>query len=96
MEPYIIFGSFSAKEGKSEELLEILLSGHDMNEFPGCREYRVFMDAEDSNKLWIFETWDSYEAHQASLLDDVIRGQIEKAMPLIASFGEHHTLLEAN
>jgi quinol monooxygenase YgiN len=93
MNPYILFGAFVAQEGKADELLAILKSGHDMNSFPGCQEYRVFMDSADNNKLWIFESWDSAEAHKESLNDPIIKEQIVKAMPLIASFAEHFTLL---
>lgn len=94
MKPFIIFGAFVAHPGKEEELLAILKSGHDMNTFPGCREYRIFQDVSLKEKLWIFETWDSEEAHKASLSDPVIQGQIAQAMPLIASFAEHVQLLE--
>lgn len=95
MSPYIIFGSFIAHEGKSEELLGLLKSGHDMNNFPGCKEYRVYRDHENKEKLWIFEIWESDSLHKASLNDPVIKSQIGKAMPLIANFSEHFTLLEA-
>lgn len=94
MTPYIIFGSFVAHQDKVDELLAVLKGGHDMSDFPGCREYRVFRDADNKDKLWIFEVWDSPEAHKNSLNDPIIKGQIEKAMPLIASFGDHFTLLD--
>jgi len=94
MKPYTVFGSFTAHEGKVDELINILTSGHDMNCFPGCREYRLFKDSENQDKLWIFEAWDNPEAHKESLNDEIIKTQIEKAMPLIESFGENITLVE--
>jgi quinol monooxygenase YgiN len=79
---------------KAMSCSRILTSGHDMSTFPGCKEYRVFRDSEQTEKLWIFEVWENAHVHKKSLEDPVIKSQIEQAMPLIASFAEHHTLLQ--
>ncbi len=94
MQPYILFGAFVARKGKENELLTILNGGHDMNNFPGCQEYRVYQDATQKEMLWIFEVWDTVDAHKKSLEDPVIKNQISQAMPLIESFPHHFTLLK--
>lgn len=67
------FSSFVARPGKCDEPYTIITSGHDMSTFPGCRKNRVFGDSEDAYMLWIFETWDSKEVHEALVADPVIK-----------------------
>lgn len=87
---YGLIGSFKAAPGKRDELVAILLGAVDA--MPGCRSYVVATDPSDADGIWITEVWESAETHQASLGLPVIKAAIAKAMPLIASFGEHREI----
>lgn len=84
---YGLIGSFKAAAGRRSELAAILLG--DVGAMPGCHSYVVAEDPQDADTLWITEVWDSPQAHQASLALPAVKAAIERAMPLIAGFGEH-------
>jgi len=84
---YGLIGSFKAAKGKRADLIELLLT--DVGEMPGCYSYVVAEDPKDEDTIWITEVWESAEAHKASLNIPAVKCAIEKAMPMIASFGEH-------
>lgn len=84
---YGLIGSFNAQPGKRDELVALMTGS--VGEMPGCRSYVVGIDAKDPDKLWVTEVWDSADAHKASLQIPAVAETINKAMPLIASFGEH-------
>lgn len=80
-------GSFKAAPGKRRELVAILLIN--TGEMPGCKSYVVAEDPGDAETIWVTEVWDGPESHKASLQLPGVKAAIAKAMPLIASFGEH-------
>ena len=82
-----LIGSFSAHPGKRDELIGLMTAS--VGDMPGCRSYVVAKDPEDADKIWITEVWDSAEQHKASLTIPLVAETIKKAMPLIASFGQH-------
>lgn len=84
---YGLIGSFSAQPGQRDALISILLEG--VGELPGCLSYVVARDPKDENLIWITEVWDSAESHKASLDLPAVKDAIARAMPLIASFGQH-------
>ena len=84
---YGLIGSFKAASGKRSELAGILLAS--VGAMPGCRSYVVAEDPTDRDVLWITEVWDTPDAHKASLHLPEVKAAIAKAMPIIASFGEH-------
>lgn len=92
MKTFVMFGAFLAHEGKDEELLAVLME-HSMDAFPGCLVYRVFRDPDQKEMIWIFEEWESEEAHKNSLTVPSIREAIERAMPLIACFPHQYRLI---
>ena len=55
---------------------------------PGCRSYIVGRDLTDAEGIWVTEVWDSKDLHAASLQIPAVRAVIQRAMPLIAGFGE--------
>jgi quinol monooxygenase YgiN len=83
---YGIIGRMKAITGQREALLGILLGS--TQQMPGCKSYVIALDPTDADALWITEVWDNQESHRASLSLPQVRGAIEKAKPLIASFGE--------
>ncbi len=84
---YGLIGKFNATSGRRDELVAILLESIDG--MPGCLSYVVAADPGDADAVWITEVWDSKSSHEASLSLPAVKAAIGKAMPLIASFGEH-------
>jgi quinol monooxygenase YgiN len=80
-----LIGKIVAVPGKRDELVAILLEGS--GEMPGCLSYVVAHDAADADSIWITEAWTSQEHHRASLALPAVKQAIERAKPLIASFG---------
>ncbi|WP_196257750.1 putative quinol monooxygenase [Pelagibacterium limicola] len=87
---YGLIGRMIAAEGKRDELIGILLEHQDG--MPGCVSYVVAKDPLDVNAIWITEVWDSQDSHKGSLSLPSVRQAIEKAMPLIAAFDQHHEI----
>lgn len=83
---YGLINRFVAVPGKRDELASCMLS--ELGVLPGCRSFVVARDPKDPDALWITEVWDSEAAWQASLEMPGVKASIDKAMPLMASFGE--------
>lgn len=85
---YGLFGKFVAVPGKQGELAAILenaallLKGNS-----ACVQYLIGFTSEPST-LFVFETWTSKEAHDASLQQEEVQACIKQAMPLILSAPE--------
>jgi quinol monooxygenase YgiN len=80
-----LIGKIVAVAGKRDELAAILLEGS--GEMPGCLSYVVAHDASDADSIWVTEVWATQEHHRASLSLPAVKQAIERAKPLIASFG---------
>ena len=83
---YGLIGKITAKAGKREELIKILLEG--TTDMPGCLSYIISKDSKDDNALWVTEVWDSKESHKSSLSLPSVQEAISQGRPLIAEFGE--------
>lgn len=78
-------GKLTAKEGKREQLIGILLRASTRSSnLRGCRAYLVFEDIADENSVVVFEIWDNQDAHASSLGDADVRALIAEAMPILA------------
>jgi quinol monooxygenase YgiN len=84
---YGLIGSFSAHPGKRDELIGLMTAS--VSAMPGCLSYVVAKDPKDADLIWITEVWGSAESHKASLGLPQVAETIQKAMPLIAGFGQH-------
>lgn len=84
---YGLIGSFKAVSGRRSELVALLLG--DVGIMPGCKSYVVAEDPVDPDMIWVTEVWVDAAAHKASLELPAVKSAIAKAMPIIASFGEH-------
>jgi quinol monooxygenase YgiN len=77
-------GKLQAQPGKRAVLVDILLRAAQLvSTMRGCRSYIVLEDLKDESCVWVFETWDDKEAHDASLQDEQVRSLIAEAMPLV-------------
>ena len=84
MTKYLLQGKLNAKEGKANELANILLkASHLVAKAQGCHLYVISRKDETPNTVFITEIWDSKEDHDNSLKDENVRNLIVKAMPLL-------------
>ena len=83
---YGLIGKITAKAGKRDQLIKILLEG--TTDMPGCLSYIISKDSKDDNAIWVTEVWDSKESHKASLSLPSVKEAITRGRPLIAEFGE--------
>ncbi|MEZ5428037.1 MAG: putative quinol monooxygenase [Pyrinomonadaceae bacterium] len=81
---YGLFGTITAKEGKAEELLAILLdASKKMTKVEGCHLYVVSRDPKNKNVISVYEVWDSKDDHDNSLNIEEVRRLIAKALPMV-------------
>lgn len=77
-------GKLKAVAGQREALIAALSAGSAA--MPGNISYVIARDAEDADGIWIWESWDSAESHQASLALPQVKQAISIGRPLIAGF----------
>ena len=81
---YGLFGTLTAKVGKGDELLAILLEASQLvSKAKGCQIYAVAKEIENQDTIKVFEVWDTQEDHDLSLQDEDVRALIGKAIPLL-------------
>lgn len=81
---YGLSGSFTAVDGKGDELASILEDAASlMKDAKGCLVYIVGQQSDDKDIVHVFEVWDSKQDHDDSLSIDGVRELIGKAMPII-------------
>ncbi|MDZ7694814.1 MAG: antibiotic biosynthesis monooxygenase [Balneolaceae bacterium] len=81
---YGLSGKFRAKEGKSDQLVAILLkAAESVSNAAGCLLYIVCQDSSDEQIIWVNEVWETKEDHDNSLHFEGIQELISQALPLI-------------
>src|SRR5262245_25798986 len=83
---YGLISRITARAGKRDELVEVLISG--AKDMPGCLNYVVAQDNADADAIWVTEVWVNQASHQASLKLPVVENAIAKGRPLIAGVGD--------
>jgi quinol monooxygenase YgiN len=83
---YGLIGKITAKNGKRDQLIKILLEGTE--NMPGCLNYIVSKDMTNENSIWVTEVWESQDSHKNSLTLPSVQEAIKKGMPLIEEFDE--------
>jgi quinol monooxygenase YgiN len=83
---YGLIGKITARTGKRDELVEVLLAG--AKDMPGCLNYVIAQDNSDADAIWVTEVWVSQASHQSSLKLPAVENAIAKGRPLIAWFGD--------
>lgn len=73
------------KPGKRDEVVAILLCGHDGLKQVGCLEYTVGVDLTDAVTIWTSEVWESERAHRESLDLPETKAAIARAMPMLTA-----------
>jgi quinol monooxygenase YgiN len=80
---YGYIGSMRTQPGKRDEVLTLLLQGIDAPP-AGCLSYVVAACADDEDRIWVTEVWESAEHHAASLQQPETRAVIAAAMPMLS------------
>lgn len=78
------YGKTTAKQGKGDELGQVLIEAADLNEtVEGCLQYDVYQSAFDPETIWVTELWADQAAIDRSLADPRVKELIDRARPLI-------------
>jgi quinol monooxygenase YgiN len=85
---YGLQGTMTAKPGRRDELIGLLLESTHGEPMPGCRLYVVSEVPAEPDAVAITEVWDDRAAHDASLTLERVRSVIGRARPLIAGMGD--------
>lgn len=78
-------GTMRVKPGHRDTVVATLTSGQYGLKAAGCHVYAVGTSdsADDKDLVWVYEVWDSKDAHQASLALPEVREAITATMPLL-------------
>jgi quinol monooxygenase YgiN len=77
-------GHLGARPGKRDELVALLTRPSTELAALGCLRYDVGVSADEPDRVYVAELWESAEAHQASLTHPSVRAAIAEAMPLLS------------
>ncbi|SNV32142.1 Antibiotic biosynthesis monooxygenase [Chryseobacterium taklimakanense] len=81
---YLLQGKLTAKDGKRDELAEILKDASKLiSNAEGSKFYIVGKCEEDKNDVYVTELWNTKEDHDNSLNYPGVRELIMKAMPIL-------------
>jgi quinol monooxygenase YgiN len=87
---YASVGTLTARPGRRDDVVAILLRpGAGLGDI-GCLSYEVGINDEHPDTVFVSELWESKQHHDASLELDAVRAAIAEAMPLLTGeFGGH-------
>jgi len=88
---YVRRSNLLAQAGQGENLERILKDA--LKDIPGLRRADISRNIHNTDLIFVSETWESREAHTASLDIPEVREAITKGRPLISSF-EHQSEYE--
>lgn len=90
---YSTNGYIKAIDEKRDELLDYLLeAAEEMKNVEKCYCYIVGVNDQEPDNVYVYEVWESEEAHEASLTLPVFRELIEKAKPIISDLKSYPEL----
>jgi quinol monooxygenase YgiN len=80
---YGYIASMRTRPDKRDEVVDLLLEGLDGPPAAGCLSYVVSTCADDADRIWVTEVWESAEHHDASLQQPETRSAVAAVMPLL-------------
>lgn len=80
---YGLHGRLTAKPGKRDEVVGLLLRDVEELRGVGCDLYMVSLAPDQPDVVLVTEVWTSREAHRASLQLPSVKAAIAEAMPLL-------------
>ena len=93
MEKFCVYGKLIAKEGKAQELAAYMQEViKEMQNLDTCFCYILEEKTNELNNIYIYEVWESEQAHNDSLTLEVFQNLIAKARPIIAGMENLHKL----
>jgi len=85
---YGLLNKLTAKPGKRDEVVGILLESGKLLDDPACLMYMVTEAADDPNAIYVVDLWTSKQRHEKALKTPELRPFVEKAMPLLEGMPE--------
>lgn len=85
---YGLLNKLTAKPGKRDEVIGILLESGKLMDDPACLMYMVSEAVDDPNVIYVTDLWTSKQRHQKALRKPELRPYVEKAMPLLEGMPE--------
>lgn len=93
---YGLFGKFTVREDDRNELVAILLeAAASLNGLQECEIYIVSSSEEEPGSVFVYEVWQSEEAHKNSLALESTQTLIQRARPLLTGVERIATLSPA-
>lgn len=80
---YGLLNKLTAKPGKRDEVVGILLESGKLLDDPGCLMYLVSEAVDDPNTIYVTDLWTTKESHVEALKSPELRPFVERAMPLL-------------
>jgi quinol monooxygenase YgiN len=80
---YVLLNKLTAKPGKRDEVVSILLESGKLLESPDCLMYMVSEAVDDPNAIWVTDIWTGKAEHEAALRAPELKPFIQQAMPLL-------------
>lgn len=84
MHHYSLINKLTAKPGKRDEAISILLeSGKPFLQNKACILYLVYQDTVDQNLIWVVDLWTSQQEHDAATANQALRPFVAQVAPLL-------------
>lgn len=77
------FGTLTARPGRRDAVVALLVGGAAALKEIGCEIYLVNVSEAKPDVIWVSEVWKSRDAHRASLALPAVRAAIAEAMPML-------------
>ena len=85
---YGLWNKLTAKPGKRDEVIGILLESGKLLDDPACLMYMVSEATGDPNVIYVTDLWTSKAKHEKALKTPELRKFVEKAIPLLEGMPE--------
>jgi quinol monooxygenase YgiN len=85
---YGLLNKLTAKPGKRDEVIGILLESGKLLDDPDCLMYMVSEAVDDPNVIYVTDLWTSKERHQQVMKTPELRPFIERTVPLLEGMPE--------
>lgn len=93
MNKFSLLNKFIVQEGKTEEMVDILLeAAKSMEAIKECEIYLVNISNNEPNLVYVYEVWQDENSHQTSLTLEATQSLISKAKPIISGMERISTL----
>lgn len=93
MKRYSVYGKLTVKSGHQAELLDYLTAAATgMEQLASCYCNLIGVDEADPDSIYVFEVWESPQAHRESLDMEVFQDLIARTRPIIDGIHDYLNL----